>query len=165
MGAMTGLAVPAAVLYAGWRMLHASDPYAPMAVESEDSLMREAIEKARASLHVLTDGVAEARDQAFVKFPLVAPSGATEHIWGIVHAVRGDEAVVSLANDPIHEQPAGQTPRMTTRLRDAEDWMLVDQGGRIRGGYTTIAMFRIYERDHGSLPKSMRRDLEVFVDS
>ena len=150
------------LLGAGWSRLF-PDVYEPVPIDHDDPLMKSAIEQARRELHRFKGGLGDNSKQPFVKFPLTMPSGQVEHIWGLVHSLKGSELTVSLANDPV-EQTDAADPRRTVRLGDIEDWMLVAGNGETQGGYTMAAMARIFRRDKGFVPSAMKKDLRHFKD-
>lgn len=148
----------------GWPRLF-PDTFAPLPVNQDDPLMRAAIDQARREMRRLLDGVREGRKQAFVKFPMQTRSGEVEHIWGIVHSIDRQAALVSLANQPVDAPAEGQRdPRIRVEVSDVEDWMLVAGDGTTEGGYTTKAMAQIYKREKGYLPAALKKQLKVFKD-
>jgi len=146
----------------GWSLLF-PDHYAPIPVDLDDPVMRASIEQARAELIRLRRGIDEGRKQPFIKFPLKSAEGETEHIWAVVHLLTDETAQVSLANEPVHEH-AEMDPRFSVPLADLEDWALVDRNGITEGGYTHLALARMYKRDQGFIPRAMRKQLAAFRD-
>ncbi|MEM8983200.1 MAG: DUF2314 domain-containing protein [Pseudomonadota bacterium] len=150
------------VLRMGWRRL-SPDYFSPLPVATDDPLMLAAIAQARRELGRFKAGLEETSKQAFIKFPLISPGGDTEHIWGLVHALDGDEFVVSLANDPVEDQGAlGVHQHVASNA--LEDWMLVGATGDTEGGYTMGAMAAIYKRDRGRVPPPIKAELRQFKD-
>lgn len=148
----------------GWPRLF-PDTFAPLPVSHDDPLMRAGIDQARRELRRFTDGLREGRKQAFVKFPMKTRNGDVEHIWGIVHSLDRQTALVSLANEPVDAPAEGrQDPRIRVEMSDLEDWMLVASDGTTEGGYTTKAMAQIYKREKGYLPAALKKQLAVFKD-
>jgi uncharacterized protein YegJ (DUF2314 family) len=151
------------LLAIGWARLFPNH-WAPIPVDHDDPVMQEAIKHAQRELPRFRAGVAEGRKEAFVKFPLKAADPAeTEHIWGVVHSLTEDAAQVSLANEPVHEREE-QDLRFQVPLADIEDWTLCDAAGNYEGGYTHLALARIYKREKGFLPRAMRKQLAAFRD-
>jgi uncharacterized protein YegJ (DUF2314 family) len=150
------------VLFMGWARLFPRY-YAPIPIDHGDPLMKRAIDEARREVARFTQGIKDGRKQPFVKFPLKSSGGEVEHIWGIVHTLDADVVQVSLANDPVHRQEQ-RDPRFSVALSDIEDWMLVDGKGVTEGGYTYLAMARMYKRQKGHVPRAMRNELAGFKD-
>jgi uncharacterized protein YegJ (DUF2314 family) len=147
----------------GWPRLF-PDTFAPLPVNQDDPLMKAGIEQARREMRRFLDGVHEGRKQAFVKFPMQTRSGV-EHIWGIVHNIDRETALVSLANQPVDAPAEGrQDPRIRVEMSNVEDWMLVASDGTTEGGYSTKAMAQIYKREKGYLPAALKKQLAVFKD-
>ena len=150
------------MLAMGWARLF-PNYYAPISVDHTDPVMQEAIDRARRELPRLRAALDEGRKQAFIKFPLKSSGGETEHIWGVVHSLSDEAAQVSLVNEPVHE-PESKDLRFSVPLTDIEDWTLVDGGGAIDGGYTHVALARVYKREKGFVPHAMRKQLAEFRD-
>ncbi len=127
--------------------------------------MLECIERSRREFARFKAGLAEGRKNAFVKYPVTTKQG-TEHVWGVAHALDGDRAIVSLANTPVGELTDAELRdlRSSVPLSDIEDWLLVRKDGKCEGGYTHLALAKIYRRLHGTFPKKYLRELEPFVD-
>lgn len=132
-------------------------------VDMDDPIMREQMHRARSEIARFISGLKEARQEAFIKFPYRF-GDETEHVWGVAHAYDDGYFTVSLASQPVGEVGEAAMARLRIAEQDLEDWTLTDARGRISGGYTMLAMARIYERDFGRLPKSYARDLRDFVD-
>ena len=150
------------LLASGWSKLF-PNIYEPMPVDPNDPLIKAAIEQSRQELHRFKNGMDDNRKQPFVKFPLVSPEGRTEHIWALVHSLKGQELTVSLANDPVENQ-GDLNPRQTVNLDDIEDWILVSANGDTEGGYSMGAMARIYKREAGWIPAALKKELSAFTD-
>jgi uncharacterized protein YegJ (DUF2314 family) len=157
-----GIALCLVLLATGWGRLF-PDYYAPIPIDHDDPLMKAMIERARSELPRFRQAIEAGRKEAFVKFPLRSPGVETEHIWGVVHSLTDAGAQVSLANEPVHEHE-GKDLRFAVPLADIEDWMLFDAGGVVEGGYTHLALARMYKREKGFLPHAMRKQLAPFRD-
>jgi len=132
-------------------------------VDTGDPLMQEQIKIAKEQFHRFIEGLSEGRLEAFVKFPYEF-EGDIEHVWGLAHSIKGDDVIVSLASDPVGSPPEEVYERLNISIKNVEDWMLLDSKGRTKGGYTMLAMARIYEREYGKLPKRYVKDLGFFDD-
>lgn len=157
-GALLGLVF----LWVGWARLF-PDVFMPQAIDPKDPLMVATMDQARREVDRLKEAVNEGRKQVFIKFPLGMQSGATEHIWGVVHQIEREDVVISLANDPI-DTPKNEDLRIHIVLADIEDWVLLSGDGSTEGGYTMKAMAQIYKRDKGYLPRTLRKELTAFKD-
>jgi uncharacterized protein YegJ (DUF2314 family) len=149
------------IITTGWQRLFPGEP-PPLAVAPDDPLMRSATEQARRDLRRFVQGSKEGAREPFAKYPLKTDDGATDHVWGNVHAISGSTLTVSLVSEPVGAVHMDST-RQALRLGEIEDWMLVDVDGRIEGGYTQLAMAKIYKRDKGYVPYSIRSGLSGFL--
>lgn len=98
----TALLALAAIAF-GWRRVF-PDAFEAIPIANDDPLMEAATERARKELPRFRRGVAEGGKEAFIKFPLRSRMGNVEHIWGLVHTLKGDSISVTLANDPIEDR-------------------------------------------------------------
>ena len=57
-----------------------------------------------------------------------------------------------------------KTERQRIPVSEIEDWLLLDVNGRMEGGFTQIAMAKIYKRDRGYVPYAIRKGLPNFAD-
>lgn len=135
----------------------------PLAIETGDPIMAAAMARAQRELDRFRKGVAEGRKNALVKYAMKTGYGENEHVWAIAHAFDGDEVVTSLASEPVGV--AEQTPgRRRIAAGDIEDWLLIDDDETMEGGFTQVAMARIYKRDKGYVPYAIRKGLGQFKD-
>ena len=146
----------------GWSRLF-PNVLEPMPVDSDDPLMLKANEQARRESNRLKRGLHEGRKQALLKFPLKTADGETEHIWAVIHSIDGETATITLANEPVGTLE-DENPRQQVHMSDMEDWMLVDGDGKAEGGYTHLAMARIFKREKGYLPRAIKQGLRDFTD-
>lgn len=127
--------------------------------------MREAIARAQAELPRFLAGLAAGTKEAFVKYPMTTHGGTTEHVWGLAHCQEGQAVVVSLASEPVMAFDTEGDARERIALHAIEDWILTDRKGRAEGGYSHLAMVRVYRRIYRRSPrKSELRRLDTFVD-
>ena len=171
LGADVGAGVAAASMYIGFPalMLHLWKQLPPiyaLPVDPDDPEMIACIRRSRSHIRRFKKGLADGAKQALVKYPIRTKNDGTEHVWGVAHSIDGQEVVVSLVNEPVDPIRDGEMeePRSKVPLREIEDWMLIDKEGRCEGGYTHLALLKIYRRRHGRIPKTYLRDMEFFVD-
>jgi uncharacterized protein YegJ (DUF2314 family) len=140
-------------------------PLEAVPIEPNDPTMAEHVQRAKREFDRFKKGIQEGRKNAFVKYPVSTRDG-TEHVWGIAHALNGDEVIVSLASTPVGNLADAESrdSRNSVPVAEIEDWLLVDNAGKCEGGYTNLALAKIYRRLHGKVPKKYLRDLECFVD-
>lgn len=132
-------------------------------VDPSDLIMREQVERSRREISRLLDGLDKGVMEAFVKFPMSVDENI-EHVWGVAHSHSSNAVVVSLASNPVGGMTEDMLSRRSVPMEDIEDWMLQDAAGRTYGGYTMLALVRIYQREYGKLPRRMRREFAHFVD-
>jgi uncharacterized protein YegJ (DUF2314 family) len=68
------------------------------------------------------------------KFPY-GSSGAAEHMWIGDLAYSGDLFQGTLENDPVYVQDVKLGDRVTVKVEDISDWMIIDDN-RMLGGFT-----------------------------
>lgn len=134
-----------------------------LAVDIDDPVMQEHISLSKSKLDDFFKGLSAGKLEAYIKFPYEF-EGEVEHVWGLAHSKQEKLIVASLASDPVGEADEDIMGRIKISIESIEDWMLVDSMGITRGGYSMLAMAKIYERDYGKLPKPYAKDLERFTD-
>lgn len=132
-------------------------------VDINDPIIQDLVERSRSELNRFVNGLEEARQEAYVKFPYVF-SGETEHVWGLAHSIKEGHVVVSLESNPVGEVTEEVYERLRIDMDTVEDQILVDSSGKTYGGYSILGLAKVYTRDYGKLPKSYARDLARFVD-
>jgi uncharacterized protein YegJ (DUF2314 family) len=158
------LALPAVFLIYGWRWLHYSGPgieETPGTVAFPE--LTESVTQARNTLSYFIAQVEKNVDGAYVKFPLLTPGGITEHIWAYVHSYREGNFNVSLANVPKDPKEPAQGRRDIAKDQ-VEDWQILQSDGRIKGAFSTIALFRNRENTGKPLTPKMRKQKALFLD-
>ena len=159
-----GLAVFAVFvgLYGLGRLFPGQPP--PLPIETGDPLMAAAIERARREMHRFKAGLAEGRREALVKYAMQTGFGDNEHVWAVAHTVDSDAVIVTLMSEPVGDSAEVKNERIRVPLAEVEDWLLIDDGGRMEGGFTQIAMAKIYKRAKGYVPYAIRKGLPNFAD-
>lgn len=146
----------------GWgRMMPVE--YSPIFLDPSEPDVQAAIARARAELERFRDGVKYNQKEAKARFCLPTADGHNEHIWGAVHKIVGNKALVSIPVEP-GKRASLTDPRSEISLDELEDWMLIDSYGQTEGGYTHVAMARKYLRYKGYIPRGLRLQLAKFVD-
>lgn len=134
-------------------------------VKRSEPEMQAAIARAQAELPRFLAGLAAGSKDAFAKYPMLTRGGTTEHVWGVVHSLDGADVIVSLASEPVMDFGAVPDARERVPLHAIEDWILTDRKGRAEGGYSHLAMVKIYRRIYRRSPrKSELQRLDTFVD-
>jgi uncharacterized protein YegJ (DUF2314 family) len=125
--------------------------------------MAAAMEQARREFRRFKAGLAEGRKEALVKYAMQTGYGDNEHVWAIAHSFDKGSVVTSLASEPVGDVDV-KAERNRIAESDIEDWLLIDNENRMEGGFTQIAMAKIYKRDKGYVPYAIRKGLGQFVD-
>ena len=102
-------------------------------------------------------------DGAYIKFPLATVQGMTEHIWGYVHSFRDGRFNVSLANVPKDPKEPGEG-RRDVSVEQIEDWQILQPDGKLKGAYSTIALFRNRQNQGKPLSPKMRKQKALLLD-
>jgi hypothetical protein len=126
----------------------------PIPISPDDPIMVEAIRRAWDSLPLMLELHAQSRE-VYVKFKHRTGAGV-EHVWGKVELIQADMVI---ANSVSRIQAAEQAlpPRLTFPLCYVDDWQVHEEGGLVRGGFTTQAMIAICERDKRPVPREARK--------
>ncbi len=138
----------------------------PVPIEPGEPLMEAAFDRARREFARFEKGIAEGRKEALVKYAMKTGYGDNEHVWAVAHTIDRGEVVTSLVTQPVGDvgAPPANNERRRIPKREIEDWVLIDESGRTEGGFTQIAMAKIYKRDKGYVPWAIRKSLSDFVD-
>jgi len=150
------------VSYGLGRMFPGQPP--PIPIETGEPLMEEAIQLARREWRRFERGLAEGKREALVKFPLKTGFCDNEHVWAVAHSIDNGEVVTSIASEIVGDEVDVKTERQRIPASEIEDWLLLDDSGRMEGGFTQIAMARIFKRDRGYVPYAIRKGLPNFAD-
>lgn len=158
-----GLASVAAmlILHFAWERIVGPGDLRTLAVAEDDPIMLQAREDARASLPALRKLYLEHPNDTVVKFRFDTDEGEVEFLWGYVRTLEELTAEVEVVTPPVAHGGDFETHR---RVRTAEiiDWQIERQDGTLLGGFTNRALFRIYERDHGELPRNLKEELSRY---
>jgi len=144
-------------------LVSARSSFDMLAVRDDDPVMQEAKAKARASLPVFFNLLPKHREDAAVKFAFSTDAGETEHLWAQVLEADGGPLRVRVVTPPASHEGPFEAER-TIERKDVEDWQIEMRDGTIRGGHTMYALFEIYRRDVGELPKDIAPHEERYVD-
>jgi uncharacterized protein YegJ (DUF2314 family) len=154
------LVAPVFFVILGYHWMTAS-VFEPMAVDKSDPLMQEAVAQARANVSLLKAALERGAAEVIVKFSVTGQDLPTEHIWGAVQSWTDTDVTVMPLSRLVYNPPV--TGPVTVSFSELQDWA-VPEDGKLRGGYTDIAMIKIHERDLGQLPKPLRQRKESLLD-
>lgn len=135
----------------------------PIPIETGEPLMEAAMERARREFHRFERGLAEGKQEALVKYAMKTGYGDNEHVWAIAHSIDEGSVITSLMSEPVGDADM-KVERKRIPVPDVEDWLLINEDQRMEGGFTQIAMAKIYKRDKGYVPYAIRQSLKNFVD-
>jgi uncharacterized protein YegJ (DUF2314 family) len=135
-----------------------------MAVRNDDPLMLAAEEKARTTLdRFLAELYSEHAQDSMVKFSYTNADGEIEKIWGDLLSYRDGKADVYVRTLPLAPKPDFES-RMTVDISDIVDWSVEMRDGTLRGGFSNLALFKIYEREEGRMHPRFIPHVERFKD-
>ena len=160
------LIVPIACIVVGWQWLRYEgkgiDQITPPDLNCAE--LNESVRQARDSMPAFIAEVEKGIDGANIKFPMMTKQGYTEHIWAYVHFYRDGYFNVSLVNTPnnLIESAEG---RRDVAADEVEDWQIIQPDGRIRGGYSLIALFRYHEGRGLKLSPLMKKQKSQLLDA
>lgn len=133
-------------------------------VNPDNELWTSAKQKAAATIDTFVALYPLYPGKGFVKFTLDGPSGFKEDIWakvnsigpGYVSVLIEDQYMKDKTDDPLRELSLGQLI----------DWMVEQPNGKIRGGYTTQALFKLQLQNNEHANKdSIAANLALFEDT
>ncbi len=144
------------------RAYYATPGMPPLPTDPDDPLMIEARDKARRSLADFTRLFPDNRDRALAKIRFETNGGEVEYLWGEVKDIKDDGAVdLFLITPPVTH--SGRLDRnVTEQLDRLEDWQVTDETGKIYGGYTQRAMFKIAREQWGDLPAKLAKQEALY---
>jgi uncharacterized protein YegJ (DUF2314 family) len=147
-----------ALLFVWWRFFHIARPaVAPLSIAPDDSLMIEAVLKAKESIPRFRELAAQPNKGIRVKVPFVSSSGTTEHLWAEVLSFRDSRMEVRYLTPPVTH--TGRLERLHSHLvDDLTDWQVELPSGRYAGGYTMRVMFARGRAQWGSLPPDLEAE-------
>ena len=158
------LGLPIVFLIVGWRWLKYEGP----GIEETSGYLQckeltESVVKAKETLPRFITEVEKNVDNAYIKFPLHTAGGGIEHIWAYVHSFRDGSFNVSLANAPKDPNESAEG-RRDVNQEEVEDWQIMLKDGKLRGAYSTIALF-LHRRNSGQkLSPKMKKQRALLLD-
>jgi uncharacterized protein YegJ (DUF2314 family) len=132
-------------------------------VDPKDPLMIAAKQKAISELPQFERLFAERPNDSMIKFAFQTDKGETEFLWGDLLELSETEAKVFLRTPPIdHSAPMDREMRVP---REAiVDWQVEFSDGTLRGGYSNLALFKIFEREEGAMHPKFLEQVERFKE-
>lgn len=144
-------------------LVRAPDGHLVMPVRDDDPLMTHAVERARESLPVLRALLAERSGDATVKFAFRTDQGEIEHLWGRLVELGDRTFRVEVRTRPLAHR--GRLDRdQEEPLEVLEDWQVLLDDGRIRGGFGTQATIARVRTQLGRLPRELAAQVPLFID-
>ena len=149
------LAILAGALAFLWHRLRSPRPdFPPLEVGNDHPDIAAAIVLAKQRLGDFQYHATSTPGACLVKFPLVTSSGNTEHVWAEVLRTDWPRLEVRLVTPPVSHE--GKLERLHSKTAtDIEDWHVNLPDGRVLGGFTQRAMFKIARERWGGLPKKL----------
>lgn len=114
------------------------------AVKDDDPEMAAASKKAISELPIfiaeckkeLAKPAKERKLMLSVKSAFAAPTGQSEHMWSEVTGYKDGVFTGVLGNDPVYVTNVKQGDPVEIKQSEVEDWIIMDESGNMRGGYT-----------------------------
>lgn len=134
-----------------------------MPIDVNDPLMLQAVEKAKTTFAKFLEVYPDHKDDSTVRFRFETDTGTVENLWGDLLDINDESATVFLRTPPVDHN--GELDRTMTVTHDQiNDWQVEFRDGTLRGGYTNVAMLKIYERERGPLHSQVLAHFERFKD-
>lgn len=144
------------------RFYHATPQMPPLPTDPDDPLMLEARDKARRSLEDFKRLFPDNRDRALAKIKFETNGGEIEYLWGEVKDIRDDGTVELFLITPPVTHSGRMDRNVSEQLEKLEDWQVTDESGKIYGGYTQRAMFKIAREQWGELPAKLAKQEALY---
>jgi uncharacterized protein YegJ (DUF2314 family) len=142
------------------------DPYlylGALPVATDDPVMAKALDEARRTFPMFLKIYPEHVEHSMVRFAFETDGGETENLWGDLLEYTDTEAKVFVRTPQISH--SGEFERTRTVPADKiNDWQVEFSDGTLHGGYTNRALFTVYERERGPLPKQLREQLDRLME-
>lgn len=124
------------LLLTGCSKEQADDEPSVVDVESTDTLMNAAIERARRTVDIFIENYRTMENDGYsMKFGLITADGGVEHIWFNPIEINGDEIKAECANEPRNITGLKVGDVRTFKKSQVTDWMIV-VGNKCYGGFT-----------------------------
>jgi uncharacterized protein YegJ (DUF2314 family) len=134
-----------------------------MPIDPNDPLMLQAVDRAKMTFPKFLEVFPNHKSDSTVRFRFETDTGTVENLWGDLLDFNDESATVFLRTPPIDHN--GDLDRTMTIKRDQiNDWQVEFRDGTLRGGYTNVAMLKIYERENGPLHPQVLAHFERFKD-
>lgn len=126
-------------------------------IDPEDPLMKEAREEGKRTFPEFAKIYPSHISNSIVKFGFLTDSGKKEFLWGDLLELNENSAKVFIRTPPVNHK--GEIVReIIISTEDIIDWQVEFQDGTLRGGFTNLAMFKIFEREEGYMhPKFLEQ--------
>ena len=135
-----------------------------MPVRDDDPLILAAEEKALATLETfLAELYPEHAQDSMIKFTYTNAQGEIERIWGDLLSYCHGKAEVYVRTAPLAPKSDFHS-KMTVDKSDIVDWSVEMRDGTLRGGFSNLALFKIYERQEGHMHPRFLVHVERFKD-
>ena len=132
-------------------------------IDPDDPLMLSAKKQAAETFEKMRSLYAKHQNDTCVRFGLKVNSGKIERVCGDLLELQGDTAKVFLRTAPVEEADI-KDRAMTISVSDIDDWQIEFRDGTLRGGFTNRAMFKIFQREEGHMPKEFIEQLQRFKE-
>jgi uncharacterized protein YegJ (DUF2314 family) len=134
-----------------------------MPVSDDDPIMLQAREEGKKTLPQFLAIYPEHNQDSIVKFRFTTDTGRNEYLWADLMEVSEGKATVYVRTFPISNE--GEFNRkQEIQLDEIVDWQVEYRDGSLRGGYTTRALMKIFERQEGYMHPKLRGQLERFKE-
>ena len=126
----------------------------PLTIDENDPLMIEAIKNAKESINEFILFFNKYPDTSQVKVPFQTSTGRTEFLWAKVKEINELNLTVFLLTPPVTH--TGQVDRnQSYNLDSIIDWVVFEENGKAKGGFTMRVMFKIAREKWGQLPENL----------
>ena len=133
-------------------------------IDRQNDTWREGEARAKTQIQRMLNAIEEAKFEVSVLVS-ISERDEEELIWVTAHGKKDSGLVVSLYKDDPEGHAEPVYGRQTLKLESIIDWMVFEGDGYAQGGFTRLAMFKIYKTKYGRLPKRYKEEIEYYRDA
>lgn len=135
---------------------------ANMDVDQNDPLILEAEKKAKSTFDQFINEIyLSHKDDSVVKINYINFHEKCEKIWGELRKIENDTYSIYISTPPKVPKE-DYDPDINVNKKDIVDWCVEYKDGTLRGGFTNLALFKIYERKKGKMHPKFLKHIELF---
>lgn len=133
-------------------------------ISKDDPIMKRARERAIQTLPELKSLFQNNKERTMVKFVFKTEQQTKEKLWANVLEFTDDKVQIFVRTPSLSSKDEIDR-NMEIHVKDIVDWQIEMNDGSIRGGFTNIALFKIFEKREGYLHPELAKQLSRHKDA